>query len=239
MTTQHQSQQRPRRQHISKALKYQSMRLISLIRLKALSAMRFILTSLQLAWRMILTVVRYLRRSKQPPVIPRPYPITETFRSHLQVQQKKLETDGRILTSEANNTNRAFLNQLFVAGGGILTLSTPILIQQRDLKAIPLYVRTLLAEVIVVAVLSLGFGFVQLFLDRKFFVKNKESNTVIVRAIAQGQVRDLEHLEELFAEHQRFPARSSDVFALLQFVTLTFAAAGFIYAMSYILVTAR
>lgn len=241
MTARHQRKRRPFRQRIGKIIKPLYMRLMYPILSKLLNAMQFTLTYPRRGWRMTLSAGRYLLRKlhRQPPTVHPPYPITEEFRQYLQRQQKKLESDGLALTTEANETNRSLLNQLFVAGGGILTLSTPILIQQKDLQAIPLYIRTLLAEIIVMAVLSLGFGFAQLFIERRFFEKNKESSSVIVKAIAQGQVRDKWHLAALFAEHQRFPARSSDVFAVLQFIALTFAAIGFVYAMGYILITAN
>ena len=198
--------------------------------LKALTASRVVRSGLILLLAYLLLIwqpKKKVTRAKKP--------ISPRLRQFLLEQQLKLEEDAKTEVGEANETNRTLLNQLFVMAGGIIALASPILIDPGILGALHHRPRLLLVVAIVGSTVSIGSGFVQLYVELRYFQRSKRLKFAIADKIGRSEVTSIAQLRALVAPIRSKSDKSSDFFTGLQFLSLAVAAVAFVTVMAHML----
>ncbi|HVU59495.1 MAG TPA: hypothetical protein VHC98_01520 [Candidatus Saccharimonadales bacterium] len=96
-----------------------------------------------------------------------------------------------------------------------------------------------LLTAVVAAIVSIVFGFVQLYIERWFLWKKMKSKLSVAEKIGRGEVRTVQSLRHVVASIRPKAKESSDLFTGLQLISLGTAATAYVIVMAHILLAAQ
>jgi hypothetical protein len=142
--------------------------------------------------------------------------------------QSKLEEANKTFTGEINETNRALLNQLFVAAGGFITLASALLVTKETRDALACD-RGLLVMAIFLSIASLGCGLAQFYIDICFWRAHKKNNAQIVELISEDKIDSPKQLKALLNNQDDAGERSNSGWLITQFALLALSAVAIVW----------
>jgi hypothetical protein len=159
---------------------------------------------------------------KQTKLKPKSENYRSLLRDYLRSQQLRYEAEGKVLTSELNQTSRAFQNQLFVTSGSIIALSSPLLISLRtsDKLHVSLSIRLNLVTAVFFGLVSIILGFHQFYIDKKYFQDVIDANTVMVSNLINDEIKSVKDFRQRWDKLSVPPNKSNEKWTSAQFISI-------------------
>lgn len=161
---------------------------------------------------------------------------------YLGAYQERLESANRDYVGEGNAVNRALLNQLFVAAGGFITLSTALLVTKETLRAFTLshHAKYVVVGVIALSLASIFCGIAQYRKDSHFLQERRDLNAKLITDVATRKIKTIDQLvRRRESDKSKIRPRSRTRWIRAQFSCLAASGIGLIALVSYLLFIAR
>lgn len=155
--------------------------------------------------------------------------------------KSKLEKANKGFSSEADDVDRSLLNQLFVAAGGFIALSSALLVTKETLHTFTLsgHARYVVLAVVLLSLASIFCGVTQLVMDARYLRKRKAINADIIERISENKIKSPKYLKRLLAKQHKAGERSGSWWMWTQLGCLIVSGIGLIATAIYLLFIAK